>query len=65
MPSILIIDDEDKYLELCRRFMPEHEFVGPARNYRHAEELLARGRGRIDLVLPERHISLFSNQIRD
>ena len=40
MSAILIIDDEDKYLELCRRFMPEHEFIGPARNYAHAAQLL-------------------------
>ena len=34
MSSILIIDDTDKYWELCTRFMPEHEFLPPARNDR-------------------------------
>lgn len=51
MSSILIIDDEDKYLELCRRHMPEHHFLGPVRNYREASELLARRRKQIDVVL--------------
>ncbi|MFO7562568.1 MAG: sigma 54-interacting transcriptional regulator [Enhygromyxa sp.] len=58
MSSILIIDDEDKYLELCRRFMPEHEFVGPARNHREAAEILARSRRRIDLVLLDVHFDI-------
>ncbi|NVB42548.1 sigma-54-dependent Fis family transcriptional regulator [Pseudenhygromyxa sp. WMMC2535] len=58
MSSILIIDDEDKYLELCRRFMPEHDFVGPARNYREAAQLLARERRRVDLVLLDVHFDI-------
>ncbi|MCA9699151.1 MAG: sigma-54-dependent Fis family transcriptional regulator, partial [Myxococcales bacterium] len=58
MPSILIIDDEDKYLELCRRFMPEHDFVGPARNYREAAQILARRRRTIDLVLLDVHFDI-------
>jgi DNA-binding NtrC family response regulator len=56
--SILIIDDEDKYLELCRRFMPEHEFVGPARNHREAAQILARARRSIDLVLLDVHFDI-------
>jgi two-component system nitrogen regulation response regulator GlnG len=56
--SILIIDDEDKYLELCRRFMPEHEFLGPARNYEDAAQLLARARRSIDLVLLDVHFDI-------
>jgi DNA-binding NtrC family response regulator len=58
MSSILIIDDEDKYLELCRRFMPEHEFIGPARNHREAMQILARSRARIDLVLLDVHFDI-------
>lgn len=58
MSSILIIDDEDKYLELCRRFMPEHEFVGPARNHREAAQILARARRSIDLVLLDVHFDI-------
>jgi DNA-binding NtrC family response regulator len=56
--SILIIDDEDKYLDLCRRFMPEHEFVGPARNHREAMQILARSRRSIDLVLLDVHFDI-------
>lgn len=58
MSAILIIDDEDKYLELCRRFMPEHEFFGPARNYGEAAQLLARARRPIDLVLLDVHFEI-------
>ena len=58
MSSILIIDDEDKYLELCRRFMPEHEFHGPARNHREAAQILARSRRSIDLVLLDVHFDI-------
>ena len=58
MSSILIIDDEDKYLELCRRFMPEHDFVGPARNHRDAMQILARKRRSIDLVLLDVHFDI-------
>ena len=42
MSSILIIDDEDSYLELCKRYLPEHNFLPPARNYREAAEILRR-----------------------
>ena len=51
MSTILIIDDEDKYLELCKRHMPEHSFLEPARNYREAETTLARPSKKVDLVL--------------
>lgn len=63
MSSILIIDDEDKYLELCRRFMPEHEFVGPARNHLEAMHILARSRRSIDLVLLDVHFDIPEAQL--
>ncbi len=58
MSTILIIDDEDKYLELCRRHMPEHEFLDPVRNFREASEMLARKRNAIDLVLLDVHFDI-------
>ena len=58
MSSILIIDDEDSYYELCRRFMPEHELLPVARNYRQAAEALRRHAGKIDLVLLDVHFNL-------
>jgi len=56
--SILIIDDEDKYLELCQRFMPEHGFLPVARNYKQASEALTEHRGRVDLVLLDVHFDI-------
>jgi CheY-like chemotaxis protein len=58
MSSILIIDDEDSYLELCKRYMPEHTFVAPARNYREAADILRRQGDRIDLVLLDVHFDI-------
>ncbi|MEZ4382061.1 MAG: sigma 54-interacting transcriptional regulator [Nannocystaceae bacterium] len=58
MSSILIIDDEDNYLELCRRFMPEHEFLPPARNYREAAAVLRRHAHEIDLILLDVHFNI-------
>jgi len=58
VPTILIIDDEDKYLELCRRHMPEHDFLDPVRNFRSASEVLARKRSEIDLVLLDVHFDI-------
>ncbi len=58
MSSILIVDDEDKYLELCKRFMPEHVFLPPARNYREAAGLLGRHGDGVDLVLLDVHFDI-------
>ncbi len=51
MADILIVDDQDRYIELCRRAIPEHRYRGPARCWRDASEAVSRARGRIDLVL--------------
>lgn len=58
MSSILIIDDEDKYLDLCQRFMPEHTFLPVARNYAQAAEILRREARRVDLVLLDVHFDI-------
>ncbi|MCA9688067.1 MAG: sigma 54-interacting transcriptional regulator [Nannocystaceae bacterium] len=58
MASILIIDDEDNYLDLCRRFMPEHTFLAPARNFREAQATLKRHRSKVDLVLLDVHFQI-------
>ncbi len=58
MSAILIIDDEDSYLELCKRYMPEHTFVSPARNYREAADILRRQGDHIDLVLLDVHFDI-------
>ena len=58
MSSILIIDDEDSYLELCKRYLPEHNFLPPARNYREAAEILRRQGDKVDLVLLDVHFDI-------
>lgn len=58
MSSILIIDDEDKYFELCRRYMTEHEFLPPARNYAEAAAVLDAEPGAVDLVLLDVHFEI-------
>ncbi|MCO4743198.1 MAG: sigma-54-dependent Fis family transcriptional regulator [Proteobacteria bacterium] len=58
MADILIIDDQDRYAELCRRAMPEHRYRGPVRSFRDAAEALGRARGRVDLVLLDVHFDI-------
>ncbi len=58
MADILLIDDQDRYAELCRRTIPEHRFRGPARSFREAVEVLTRSRGRVDLVLLDVHFDV-------
>ncbi|MBK6916117.1 MAG: sigma-54-dependent Fis family transcriptional regulator [Deltaproteobacteria bacterium] len=62
MSSILIIDDTNKYWELCSRFMPEHQFLPPARNFREAQDALARHRD-VDLVLLDVHFDIPEEQL--
>lgn len=63
MAEILIVDDQDRYAELCRRAIPEHRYRGPARSFGEAEAELERGRGRIDLVLLDVHFDLPWDQL--
>ena len=58
MSSILIIDDEDKYLDLCQRFMPEHTYLPPARNFREAAQTLRTHYRELDLVLLDVHFDI-------
>jgi len=58
MADILVIDDQDRTLELCRRAMPDHTWHGPARCWRQAAETLKQERGGIDLVLLDIHFDI-------
>ncbi len=51
MATVLVIDDQDRYVELCRRAIPDHTYLGPARSWREAAEVLRRQRRSVDLVL--------------
>lgn len=58
MADILVIDDQDRYTELCRRAMPENEYHGPARSWREAQALLKSQGRRLDLVLLDVHFDI-------
>lgn len=58
MADILVIDDQDRYIELCRKAISGHRYRGPARSWREAADALARARGRVDLVLLDVHFDI-------
>ncbi len=58
MATVLVIDDLDRTIELCRRIMPEHDYLGPARCWREAEGFLSARRPRVDLVLLDVHFDI-------
>ncbi len=58
MADILVIDDQDRYIDLCRRAIPAHRYRGPARDWREAVDHIARSRGRLDLVLLDVHFDI-------
>jgi two-component system nitrogen regulation response regulator GlnG len=51
MANILLIDDQDRYVALCRRAIPEHDYLGPARSWAEAAAILRTRRREVDLVL--------------
>ncbi|MEZ4316126.1 MAG: sigma 54-interacting transcriptional regulator [Myxococcota bacterium] len=58
MADILIVDDQDRYLSLCRAAIPEHRYRGPTRNLKETLDVLARARGRVDCVLLDVHFDI-------
>ncbi len=58
MAEILIIDDQDRYLELCQRAIPEHRYRGPARNWREVVDALSRAKQRVDVALLDMHFDI-------
>ncbi len=58
MADILLVDDQDRFAQLLPRAIPEHRFLGPARSWGQARELLRQERGRIDLVLLDVHFDI-------
>ncbi len=58
MADVLIIDDQERYAELCRRAIPEHDYHGPARSWSDAEKLLKTLRRKVDMVLLDVHFDL-------
>jgi two-component system nitrogen regulation response regulator GlnG len=58
MADILVIDDQDRTIELCRRAMPAHAWHGPARDWQEAQALLAKLKRKVALVLLDLHFDL-------
>ena len=58
MATVLVIDDQDRYTDLCRKAIPGHEFLGPARSWKEAAELLRSRRRDIDVVLLDVHFEI-------
>ena len=58
MAHILIADDQDRYAELCRRAIPEHDYHGPVRNWAELKASLKKLGNRIDLVLLDVHFDI-------
>jgi DNA-binding NtrC family response regulator len=56
--DILIIDDQLRYAELCRKAIPEHDYHGPARTWSDVEDMLKTLRRKIDVVLLDVHFDL-------
>jgi DNA-binding NtrC family response regulator len=63
MATILVIDDLDRTIDLCRRAMPEHDYLGPARSWREAGPFLTARRPRVDLVLLDVHFDIPSEDL--
>lgn len=51
MADILVIDDMDRTVDLLRRAVPEHRYLGPARNWTEASRILNDRQQSVDLVL--------------
>lgn len=63
MSEILVVDDQDRTFDLCRRAIGEHSYRGPARCAEEALELIRRARGRVDLVLLDLHFDIPAVQL--
>ncbi len=63
MANLLVIDDQDRTIELCRRAIPEHAFVGPARSWAEAAAVLRPRRREIDAVLLDVHFDIPADQL--
>ena len=63
MSTILVIDDQDRHIDLCRRAIPEHTYLGPARCWKEAVVLLRAERRNIDVVLLDVNFDIPAEQL--
>ena len=58
MADILVIDDQERTIELCRRAMPAHVWHGPARDWEEAQAMLGRLKRKVAMVLLDLHFDI-------
>ncbi|MDP6934060.1 MAG: sigma 54-interacting transcriptional regulator, partial [Myxococcota bacterium] len=63
MAHILVVDDQDRSIDLCRRAMPGHEWTGPARCWAEVEEVLKDPGQDLDLVLLDIHFDIPAGEL--
>ena len=63
MATILVIDDQDRTIDLCRGSMPEHDWHGPARSWTSAQHAISELGRSIDLVLLDVHFDIPSPEL--
>ena len=62
MATILVVDDQDRYLQLVSGALPEHDYLGPARDWSDTQRLLAEASDTalvlldVNLELPEERL---------
>ncbi len=63
MAEILVVDDLDRTLELCRKAMPQHRFHGPLRSWAGLRAWLSAPKTSPDLVLLDVHFDIPSEHL--
>ena len=56
--DIIVIDDQERTIELCRRAMPAHVWHGPARDWEEAQAMLGRLKRKVSMVLLDLHFDI-------
>jgi DNA-binding NtrC family response regulator len=58
MAEILVIDDQSRTIDLCKRIMPEHDWHGPATSWEAARSEMRRIGRHLDMVLLDIHFDI-------
>lgn len=63
MAEILVIDDQSRTIDLCRRIMSEHDWHGPATHWADAIAQMRNVGRRLDLVLLDIHFDIPTTEL--